>query len=223
MSIEKKLLRDINNTCALLTKSGLAHFSRGVRTYDMSGKVRRISWTNCDNTELNISFNSLEQYKNILEKGLYFCILNDGSIIRASYSIKNNQVISHNLLFWPAPFDLDLCNRSPEFGAPLEILEDIMSSEDWPNHIIMRTPIRIDYDPKNVSDQHPLIHMHMQNEDCRIAINIPVCFNSFIHFIYENCYPDIYQKNSFLQKLPKTKLSNSSNNGYNLFLNFNYI
>lgn len=225
MLIENKILKDINNTCARLVEEELAFSFLGVKNYEISEGIKRISWINHISGSINTSsyFNSLEQYKKILKQNAYFCILQDGSIIRASYSIKKNELISHNLFYCPSPFDLNLKNLNPRFGAPLEILEDIMSSEEWPEKMIMRTPIRIDFDPQNCSERHPLIHLHMQNKDCRIAINTPICFNSFIHFIFENCYPDIYQKNSFLQELPKIDLRNSDENVHHLSLNFNYI
>ena len=203
MSLDKEILEDINDTCIKLVETDLAYSFQGVRCENLSGGIRRICWPNHISGTLNTSsyFNNLEQYKNILRNNAYFCMLYDGSIIRASYSIERNKLIAQNLLYWPAPFNLNLQNINCEFGGPLEILEDIMSSEDWHQCMIMRSPIRIDFDQENCSDEHPLIHLHIQDKDCRSAVNEPLCFNSFVRFIFENHYNQIYKKEKLFRHL----------------------
>lgn len=98
-----------------------------------------------------------------------------------------------------------------------------MTSEDWPQRIIMRTPIRIDFDPENSSETHPLVHMHMQDKDCRIAVNQPICFNSFVQFIFENYYNKEYKKCSLFKQLSKVNLGyKNQKQQHQLFLSFDY-
>lgn len=225
MSIEDDILKDINDTCAKLVEDELAFSFLGVKNYEISEGIKRICWINHFPGSISTSsyFNSLEQYKNILEKNAYFCILQDGSIIRASYSIKKNELISHNLLYWPSPFDLTLKDLDPSFGGPLEILEDIMFSDKWSEKMIMRTPIRIDFDPQNCSEGHPLVHLHMQNKDCRIAVNQPICFNSFVRFIFENHYLNDFQEHDFFKKISPKKLKYTDHQQeHQLFISFKY-
>lgn len=225
MPIENDILKDINDTCTKLVEDELAFSFLGVKNYEISEGIKRISWINHISGSINTSsyFNSLEQYKTILKQNAYFCILQDGSIIRASYSIKKNELISHNLLYWPSPFDLNLKELDPRFGAPLEILEDIMSSEEWPEKMLMRTPIRIDFDPQNCSEGHPLVHLHIQNKDCRIAVNQPICFNSFVRFIFENHYLKDFKEHDLFKQISPRKLKyTDQKQEHPLFISFKY-
>ena len=74
----------------------------------------------------------------------------------------------------------------------------------------MRTPIRFDYDIKNVSDNHPKSHMHMQNSECRIFVDRPLCFNKFIKFIFKNFYYKKYIQYDFWENLDELKIGDIS-------------
>ena len=67
----------------------------------------------------------------------------------------------------------------------------ILFDEDSRNKkAIMRSPLRFDFDPSNTSDLHPATHVHMQHADCRISAKRPICFNTFIKFVFKNFYPN---------------------------------
>lgn len=71
------------------------------------------------------------------------------------------------------------------------MLSDFLEDDKWYENIEMRSPVRIDYDPRKevVSSAHPPVHMHIEHMECRIFIEKPMCFNSFIKLIFNNFYP----------------------------------
>ena len=85
-------------------------------------------------------------------------------------------------------------NISEEEVDELGIREAVnmyFSDEDSRNKkAIMRSPLRFDFDPSNTSDLHPATHVHMQHADCRISAKRPICFNTFIKFVFKNFYPN---------------------------------
>ena len=57
------------------------------------------------------------------------------------------------------------------------MLSDFLEDDKWYENIEMRSPIRIDYDPRKevVSSAHPPVHMHIEHMECRIFIEKPMC------------------------------------------------
>lgn len=48
--------------------------------------------------------------------------------------------------------------------------------------------MRFDFDPENETEQHPLVHLHMNFEDTRISVHAPLCFTAFIKKIFRTFY-----------------------------------
>lgn len=72
-----------------------------------------------------------------------------------------------------------------------EAINMYLSDEDLRNQkVIMRSPLRFDFDLLNVSETHPATHVHMQHANCRISAKRPICFNTFIKFVFTNFYPN---------------------------------
>lgn len=183
---------DILNTVEYLEKNKLIYFFNGlnIQEYTKGGdKFGSISWYNHRGGRANCgkNFSMLNQYEHILNNNSYTLTLFDGSIIRVNYEFKNDVLVSSSQLWWPSPFD-DIGN-DPE----LELIDyyDLYKSDaEWFKSIKMRSPVRIDYDSSNDTEDHPASHMHTQHHECRIKINKPLCFNGFISFIFKNFYPD---------------------------------
>ena len=72
----------------------------------------------------------------------------------------------------------------------LEGLIQFAPNRDPFTEAIMRSPLRFDFDPSNTSELHPATHVHMQHADCRISAKRPICFNTFIKFVFKNFYPN---------------------------------
>lgn len=189
---EEQLEQQISNTLTMLLENGLLYTYNELKREYLDRNTIRLSWNNHLSGSFNAgdSFLKLEQYKQIINNRSYLCILFDGSLIRVSYTIENGQVIGHNLLWWTAPYKYS--NVSLDDVPPEQMFSDFLEDNKWYENMEMRSPVRIDYDPRKeiVSPAHPPVHMHIEHKDCRIFIGKPMCFNSFIKFIFHNFYPD---------------------------------
>lgn len=189
---DEQLIEQISNTLEMLLEKGLLYTYNELKREYLDKNTIRLSWNN----HLSGSFNSgdnflkLEQYKQIINNQSYLCVLFDGSLIRVSYTIKNGCIVGHNLLWWPAPYKYS--GVSLDDVPPKQMLSDFLEDDKWYENIEMRSPVRIDYDPRKevVSSAHPPVHMHIEHMECRIFIEKPMCFNSFIKLIFNNFYPD---------------------------------
>lgn len=189
---EEQLEQQIANTLSMLLQNKLLYTYNNLKREYLDKDTIRISWNNHFSGKFNMgdNFLKLDQYRQIIMNRSYLCILFDGSLIRVSYTIRNGKLIGHNLLWWPAPYKYS--QVSLDDVPPDQMILDFMDDAQWYDHMEMRSPVRIDYDPRQevVSEIHPPVHMHMQHKDCRIFVERPICFNLFIKFIFTNFYPD---------------------------------
>lgn len=195
----------ITNTLQFLYHTGLARITKDVLVIpDQDFEV--LTWKNHVPGRHNAgkSFTRLNQYMSIYETGAYHCILYDGSIIRVFFKFHRNILREESLLYWPAPIEIPE-DEIEELGIR-EAISMYMSDVDLRNgHLLMRSPCRLDYDSFNVNALHPETHLHIQNEECRISVRKPICFNTFIKFIFKNFYPNKYRKD--LDKLDQMNYS----------------
>lgn len=190
-SYKEQLEQQIYNTLEMLLENRLLYTYNDLKQERLDENTVRLSWNNHVSGSFNAgdNFLRLEQYRQIINNQSYLCILFDGSLIRVSYTIKNDKVVGHNLLWWPAPYKY--LKVSLDDVTPQQMFSDFLEDERWYENIEMRSPVRIDYDPRKevVSALHPPVHMHIEHKDCRIFMETPICFNKFIRLIFENFYP----------------------------------
>ena len=181
----------INNTLNTLTMTGLSRISKNILHYE-EGNIATLTWEKHVPGRHNAgeSFTTLNQYVSIYETGAYHCILFDGSIVRVFFQFDKNILIQESLLYWPAPImipeeDID------ELGIREAMNLHLSGLNTDSKALKMRTPFRVDFDPSSASAVHPETHIHMQHNKCRISVKKPICFNTFIKFIFSNFYPDL--------------------------------
>lgn len=196
----KSFYQVIRNTLFLLQENDLTIFYNDP-IYRESREEIRITWPNHvpggHNCERN--FLKIKQYREIINANAFTCLLFDGAMIRVAYSFEDNFLVSHSLLWWPSPFPID-ANDQAQSGV-LDIFYLNANSKNWHEQIQMRSPVRFDFDVKNAANDHPASHLHMQSGECRLFVDIPVCFNRFIKFIFRNFYPDKYKQHFFWDDL----------------------
>lgn len=181
----------INNTLRTLQTLGLVRVSKSL-VHEKNSAVETLTWGNHKSGRHNAgdSFNTLNQYATIYDTGAYHCILFDGSIIRVFYEFDKNILKRQSLLFWPAPIP-DIPESDVDELGMWDALSLYLGDLRVENtNFRMRTPVRFDYDSGNDTLKHPGTHVHMQHSECRIGSRAPLCFNTFISFIFQNFYPD---------------------------------
>ena len=135
------------------------------------------------------AFTTVAQYLAIMSSNAYQLLLKDYSIIRYSFTFRENKLLAQNLLWWPCPVRLD-SDMEVEFGL-LESIKSLLQDRDVQGKLLMRTPVRVDFDALRNTEYHPSAHIHMQHYDCRINSEVPMCFNNCVKFIIMNFYPQI--------------------------------
>ena len=189
-----QLKDQINNSLEILHNLHLVRYFNPIEEeYISSEDIYRLSWKNHigGRSVSSKSFLKIEQFMDILNNGAYHAILFDYSIIRVSFSFDGNNLISQNLLWWPCPVVIDF--EDDEYDSYIEIVELFLLEKE---NFRMRSPIRVDLDITNDTPDHPKAHLHMQHHDSRINIESPICFNTFIKYIFNKCYPNIAIRSS---------------------------
>lgn len=130
----------------------------------------RISWHAADPSVPFLDsrdHTTISQYLAWLNAGNYSCVLFDGSLLQMSYALEKGRVIGHRLAYVPCPwqFDLSLIRE----GLALDEVFELCSSED----VLLRSPVRFDYDPAASRLGHPAAHMTLNSSECRIACVAP--------------------------------------------------
>lgn len=183
-----RVLIQIQNTLEQMQELGYILYYN-IPKCEEYGEKERLTWNNHKGGREVSSkyFLRVRQYMRILSDNAFLAILSDYSLVRCSFVFENNKIISENLLWWPCPIQMD-DNMVDEFGL-LETIEMILEDKEAEKFIRMRSPIRIDFDAENDTEEHPGAHLHMEHEECRINIDEPICFNRFINYIVKSFYP----------------------------------
>lgn len=190
----------IENSLEVLLNLKLIKFYNPVKVeYDQIKDITVISWYNHKGGRevSSNAFLSIEQYLTLLEHGAYHGLMNDLSIIRASFTFEHNKLISQNLLWWPCPVTIDF-EDDGEF-SPFEIVNLYLDDKKY---FRMRSPIRVDFDINNDTVDHPKAHIHTQHPKSRMNTIKPICFNTFIRFIFNHYYPTIKVNNDDFPNSP---------------------
>jgi len=180
----------IDNTLIQLGELGFLRIRKEIDHID-TGQSEILTWKDHVSGRHNAgdAFNTINQYATIYETGAYHAILFDGSIIRAFFEFQKNLLTRQSLLYWPAPIIVQY--KDVEENGIREALNYILCDLNCDSKKLrMRTPFRLDFDSSNDSDSHPGSHLHIQHADCRLSSKNPVCFNTFVKFVFSNFYPD---------------------------------
>lgn len=181
----------ILNTLLTMSYYGLTRITKNVSCL-LDGSIEIITWDNhvAGRHNAGDAFTTLNQYVSIYETGAYHCILFDGSIIRVYFKFNRNILLQQSLLYWPAPINIPE-EDIDELGIREAIDLYLTTSNSQSTSLKMRSPIRFDFDPSIQTSIHPATHLHIQHAECRISVRNPICFNTFIKFIFLNFYPNI--------------------------------
>ncbi|MDR2756020.1 MAG: DUF2290 domain-containing protein [Planctomycetaceae bacterium] len=137
----------------------------------------------------NRPYGTIDNYLSFLQRGEYLCLFSDASILQTYYEFDGNKLWKHRLTWCPCPFSMKL-NETNDI-PPLDWIDSL--EERWKKHLVMRSPIRFDFDaqPHHDPANHPASHLHFNDKSCRILVSHPLCFNRFIGFIFNFFYPEI--------------------------------
>lgn len=198
----KQIARVIANTCRDLDALGLIFTHNSPCIVELGGR-EQVSWPNTRSGSATAHpFGSLEQYLQWVRDGEFTCLLFDYSMIRASYECMGNTVVGHNLLYWPCPvsFLADVETLSDLCDGIEMCLESPRKSREIVD-LMMRAPMRFDFDPASENEDHPLVHLHTQFEDTRMSVQQAMCFPAFMKKVMATFYRDKWAAHPELKEL----------------------
>jgi hypothetical protein len=160
-----------------------------------------VSWPEKTNEPflLDRSVPSCRDYRNWIRNGMYSAILFDGSLLQCSYRYGGPILVGHRLSWVPAPFTFDAEDLLTE--SIVDLLD--LHLDGRPNDVVLRTPVRFDFDSEAAKPGHPASHLTLNFATCRIACRAPVRLGRFLEFVFGHFYPDIWAGHPYLQSLPR--------------------
>lgn len=190
----------LSNTERVLLSDGTALTTNGIIRRSIGRGLLRVT----SRTSSGLSaiaeqgeFGTTKNYCELIQTGRFWILLFDGAIIQVSYDFSRGSVYRHRLCYVPCPFALD---RELLMEEPiLDVLDTYLSGEL--DSILLRGPLRFDYDASQVSESHSPCHLHLLHGSCRIPVFAPIGVGSFIAFIFRLFYPTIWAKSGFLRQL----------------------
>lgn len=189
----QRLIKNINDLIYEWQKSGLIFASRKHQAFRKSNGVVEVTWGNDGYILKDQPFSTIAEYCALIENKQYSMLLNDGSFFQISYSFKRGDVIKHRLCWYPAPIQVSADELEYE-----DISDLVLSrmSEFNIEGFKSKSPVRFDFAPEQKSEEHPEVHLHLSEENCRIPVRSPLCLRKFMFFIVDNFYDDIKGKES---------------------------
>src|SRR5262245_50574456 len=151
---------------------------------------KRVTWqcfANADSFPQWGEHASLDEYLRWVITGNYSAALRDGSLLQVTYDVQSGQVVGHRLAYVPCPVAID-----QELVDEGHALADIVTLHERVADIVLRSPIRFDYDTGAAKPGHPVAHFTINSAECRIACAAPVHVGRFIDFVYRHFYPELW-------------------------------
>jgi hypothetical protein len=155
---------------------------------------------NVDATLITDNPARLEDYISVLGNREYSYLMNDGGVIQIAYIFDRDQIEGHRLVYFPCPFLISRRDLSPYGDAGiLDLINDQLMTEIEEN-LLLKSPIRFDYAPGAAADYHPALHITLNDPSCRIPARAPLNFDTFMKFILENFYFDVWQSRAVIRE-----------------------
>lgn len=188
----EQIIGYINQLIFEWQKHGLVLDSRNHQGYQRANGVVEITWGNDGYILKDNPFASLEEYCSLIESRQYSMLLTDGAMVQISYKLDRQNIIGHRLCWYPSPIELD---ENVDNYSMVDYVLERMASGDT-HFFRSRSPLRFDFAPNQAKEDHPVTHLHLGHEDCRIPVRTSLSIRTFMMFIVENFYPEVKQNHS---------------------------
>jgi len=153
---------------------------------------RRVSWGQYETGHLSSSkWATVDQYLDVIRSGQYSAILYDGSLLQLSCDVEDGWITWHRLGYFPCPFRIEPGELILSHAFD-EVIESHVNDPGSP--VLLRSPIRIDFDTTSVWEGHPAAHLTLNSNDCRIGCVAPMDVFSFVDFIFRQFYPAVHAR-----------------------------
>ena len=137
---------------------------------------------------------SAEGYVAMMSGRAYSAVLNDGAMLQISLDFLGDDLVGQRLAYLPCPYELNP-QVHWEFGT-LDAIE--YARLDEAQEVVLRGPVRFDYDPESAAEGHPESHMTIGVDSCRIPITRPITLGHFVRFVFRHFYPYLHRAHDVL-------------------------
>ena len=197
---------ELDNLLSLLVDASVATITTKVIQRQLPGGRRRVTWAPPSGSSGHLfrdEMSTVQNYRDWIECGGFSAVLFDGALLQISYDFANSELVSHRLLYFPCPFDLD-----DELVQEFSLLELIdMYCDSTIKSVRLRTPLRFDYSRQAQADSHPASHLTFQWPHVRVPVMSPISPGHFTQFVFRNFYPEMWAVHSFLREWPRRDLA----------------
>ncbi|WP_315786113.1 MULTISPECIES: DUF2290 domain-containing protein [unclassified Bradyrhizobium] len=192
MSVEA-LCRRVTDFGFRLLANDFALDARQHKVERLSGSRKTLMWVRDPlNSLMSGNPARLADYLTILENQEYSYLMRDGGVFQISYVFDGAEIERHRLCYHPCPFALTFRDIRDFEGGLLELIQNSFMDR-LEDSVLMRTPIRFDFAPDQTAAIHPASHITLNDPSCRVPAKSPLTFDTFIKFILENFYFDIWE------------------------------
>ena len=190
MTITRSVHDEVQNVLDYLKEAELALYCNPVsmREWQDSSSVGWHSFAPEAAFLISREHGTVEQYEDWLANGQYSAVLFDASLLQIQYQIGYGSIVAHRLAHIPCPFNVD--KTYLDEGWPVA---DVVSLYTDISDVVLRSPIRFDFDLKTAGLMHPAAHMTINSSNCRIACVAPMHVHRFVDFVFRHFYPPLWQ------------------------------
>jgi len=180
----RALYRDLVNAFDYLEKQRLLLFVPPARI-----EHTRLTWHTAHDFNISSPHANVDQYIEWAEQTQYSAVLPDASLLQVTYDLAGGVVSGHRLAYVPCPVLADeaLLAEEPFVDVVRMYLSEGLRS------VVLRSPIRFDFDPEAEGPGHPSAHLTLNSADCRIGCVAPLHPYQFLGFVYRHFYPELYE------------------------------
>jgi hypothetical protein len=184
----RSLLDDIRNALDYLFEADVVLY---VNTHGV--RHERLTWFPPGDApvfELGGLHSTVELYRDWTSAGHYSAVLPDASLLQLTYDGSGNEIAGHRLVYVPCPVspDEDLLQ---EGEAILDVV-NLEFDEKEASRLLLRSPVRFDYDPGAAAPGHSASHLAINSAECRIPCVAPVHPYKFLDFVFRHFYPETW-------------------------------
>ncbi|HMJ35215.1 MAG TPA: DUF2290 domain-containing protein [Baekduia sp.] len=147
----------------------------------------RVSWHGAHDFDISAPYATVEQYLEWASQSQYSAVLPDASLLQMTYDVVGGSVVGHRLAYVPCPVlvDEDLIREAGFVDVVETHLDEGIAS------VVLRSPVRFDFDPEAASPGHPASHLTFNGPDCRIACVAPMHPFHFLDFVFRHYYAEL--------------------------------
>lgn len=202
--------------------------------------IHEVSWSGAPRDGLRGKYGEFAtpaEYRALVENRQYVAMLKDGGLLMPTYWFKDDELVAHNLCFYPCPLAIDQPSDDSEESDPfVEIFDSLLAAElqcstlekdiyngTCESRLIMRGPIRFDYAPEHARDGHAASHAHIAHPECRVPVFGPLSFGHFIRFVFANHYPSWLDQCAGFEAIPDRKYSRELLPAHRSVLHFEWL